>query len=281
MKLKTKQAWTGGIFSLPALIGVILFYLVPYVISIYYSFTSYGRFVGFDNYAALIKSGTFWLSVKNTAIFSLFAIPLSVIISFLIALFLSTFDRHTSFFSSLFLSPMIVPIASVIYVWQIFFDDFGVINGLLQNLGMEPVQFFKGSWAMAMIVILFIWKNCAYNIILFSAGLRKIPKEAKESARLDGAGRLRVTTRIIVPLMSPTTFFVILLTFISSFKVYREVYLLYGMYPNENVYMIQHFMNNNFKNLNYPRLSASSVLLSIVIVAIMLVFFFLERRSTE
>lgn len=281
MKLKTKQAWTGVLFSLPALIGITLFYLIPYGISIYYSFTSYGRFVGFDNYTALMKSGTFWLSVKNTAIFSLFAIPLSVIISFLIALFLSTFDRHTSFFSSLFLSPMIVPIASVIYVWQIFFDDFGVINGIVQSRGIEPVQFFKGGWAMAMIVILFIWKNCAYNIILFSAGLRKIPMETKESARLDGAGGLRVTTRIVVPLMRPTTFFVILLTFISSFKIYREVYLLYGMYPNENVYMIQHFMNNNFKNLNYPRLSASSVLLSIVIIAVMLVFFFLERRSAE
>ena len=281
MKLKTKQAWTGVLFSLPALIGVTLFYLIPYAISIYYSFTSFGRFVGFENYTALMKSGTFWLSVKNTAIFSLFAIPLSVIISFLIALFLSTFDRHTSFFSSLFLSPLIVPIASVIYVWQIFFDDFGVINDLLQNIGMEYAQFFKGGWAMAMIVILFIWKNCAYNIILFSAGLRKIPKEANESARLDGAGRLRVTTRIVVPLMRPTTFFVILLTFISSFKIYREVYLLYGMYPNENVYMIQHFMNNNFKNLNYPRLSASSVLLSIVIIAVMLLMFFFEKKEAE
>ena len=281
MKLKTKQAWTGVLFSLPALIGILLFYLIPYVISIYYGFTVQNRFVGFTNFEALMKSDTFWLSMKNTAIFSLFAIPLAVIIPFLIALFLSTFDKHTSFFSSLFLSPLIVPIASVIYVWQIFFTDYGVVNGLLEKCGIESVQFFKGGWAMALVILIFVWKNCAYNIILFSAGLRKILKDVREFARLDGANGMQVITRIVVPLLRPTTFFVILLTVISSFKIFREVYLLYGMYPDKSVYMIQHFMNNNFSNLNYPRLSTASIMLSIVIIAAMLLLFLYEKKGAE
>lgn len=281
MKLKTKQAWTGVLFSLPALAGILVFYLIPYAISIYYGFTVQNRFVGFANFVALMKSETFWHAMKNTAIFSLFAIPLAVIIPFLISLFLSTFDKHTGFFSSLFLSPLIVPIASVIYVWQIFFTDYGVINGILEKCGVESVQFFKGSWAMAIIVLIFVWKNCAYNIILFSAGLRKIPKSVREFARLDGANGFQVITRIVIPLLRPTTFFVILLTVISSFKIFREIYLLYGMYPDENVYMIQHFMNNNFSNLNYPRLSSASIVLSIVIVAAMLLLFLYEKRGAE
>ena len=281
MKLKTKQAWTGILFALPAFIGILIFYLIPYGISLYYGFTMRNRFVGFDNFSALMRSDVFWLSMRNTAIFSLIAIPLAIIIPFLIALFLSTFDKHTSFFSSLFLSPLIVPIASVVYVWQIFFNDYGVVNDLLRKLGIESVQFFKGGWSMALVILIFVWKNCAYNIILFSAGLRKIPKDIREVARLDGASGIQIITRIIIPLLRPTTFFVFLLTVISSFKIFREVYLLYGMYPDEHVYMIQHFMNNNFTNLNYPRLSAASIVLSIVIIAVMLVFFLIERRSSE
>lgn len=281
MKLKTKQAWTGFAFALPALVGVFIFYLIPYCISLYYGFTLQNEFVGFDNFIALMRSNTFWLSMKNTAIFSLIAIPLAVIIPLLIALFLSTFDKYTDFFSSLFLSPMIVPIASVVYVWQIFFTDYGVVNDLLQKMGLEPVAFFKGEWSMAMLILVFVWKNCAYNIILFSAGLRKMPKDVREYASLDGANRFQIMTKIVLPLLRPTTFFVILLTVISSFKIFREAYLLYGKYPDEHLYMIQHFMNNNFYNLNYPRLSAASILLSIVVIAVMLVFFRLERRGEK
>lgn len=281
MKLKTKQAWTGIMFALPALIGIFVFYLIPYCISLYYAFTLQNRFVGFSNFVTLMKSETFWLSMKNTTIFALTAIPLAMIIPFLIALFLSTFDKHTGFFRSLFLSPLIIPIASVIYVWQIFFTDYGVVNNLLQKLGLEPISFFKGPWSMVLVVIIFVWKNCAYNIILFSAGLRKIPKDVREYARLEGASDFTVITRIVIPILRPTTFFVFLLTVISSFKIFREVYLLYGMYPDENIYMIQHYMNNNFNNLNYPRLSAASVILSVFIIIIMLVFFLIERRNDQ
>ena len=134
---------------------------------------------------------------------------------------------------------------------------------------------------MALVILIFVWKNCAYNIILFSAGLRKIPKDVREFARLDGANHFQVITRIVVPLLRPTTFFVIPLTVISSFKIFREVYLLYGMYPDENVYMVQHFMNNNFNNLNYPRLSTASIILSIVIIAVMFLLFLYEKKGAE
>lgn len=279
MKLKRKRAVVGYTFIAPSIIGVAVFYFIPYIISIYYSFTIKNNFVGFDNYISLFNNNTFWLAMKNTAVFSVFAIPLAIIIPFLIALFLSTFKKHTSIFSSLFLSPLIVPIASVIYVWQIIFSDYGIINGVLDSIGINNIHFFNDSWSMVLIVFIFVWKNCAYNIILFSAGIAKVPKEVREFARLDGASRGQIVRKIILPLISPTTFFVVLLTIISSFKIFREVYLLYGTYPDENVYMIQHFMNNSFYNLNYPRLSTTSIILSAIIIAMMFVFFIIEKKK--
>ncbi len=279
MKLKRKRAVVGYTFIAPSIIGVAVFYFIPYIISVYYSFTIKNNFVGFDNYISLFNNNTFWLAMKNTAVFSVFAIPLAIIIPFLIALFLSTFKKHTSIFSSLFLSPLIVPIASVIYVWQIIFSDYGIINGVLDSIGINNIHFFNDSWSMVLIVFIFVWKNCAYNIILFSAGIAKVPKEVREFARLDGASRGQIVRKIILPLISPTTFFVVLLTIISSFKIFREVYLLYGTYPDENVYMIQHFMNNSFYNLNYPRLSTTSIILSAIIIAMMFVFFIIEKKK--
>lgn len=279
MKLKRKRAVVGYTFIAPSIIGVAVFYFIPYIISVYYSFTIKNNFVGFDNYISLFNNNTFWLAMKNTAVFSVFAIPLAIIIPFLIALFLSTFKKHTSIFSSLFLSPLIVPIASVIYVWQIIFSDYGIINGVLDSIGINNIHFFNDSWSMVLIVFIFVWKNCAYNIILFSAGIAKVPKEVREFARLDGASRGQIVRKIILPLISPTTFFVVLLTIISSFKIFREVYLLYGTYPDEKVYMIQHFMNNSFYNLNYPRLSTTSIILSAIIIAMMFVFFIIEKKK--
>jgi multiple sugar transport system permease protein len=279
MKTLKRNAISGYAFAAPALVGIAVFYLIPYVISIYYSFTVQGQFAGLSNYAALFNSGTFWMALTNTAIFSVIAIPLAIIIPFFVALFLNTFEKHTDFFRSIFLSPLIVPIASVIFVWQIIFADNGIINGILNSLNIDPVAFFNGPWAMAVIILIFVWKNCAYNIILFSAGLAKIPKDIKESARLDGANSWQVLCKISIPMIQPTTVFVVLLTIISSFKIFREIYLLYGAYPDENVYMLQHFINNNFYNLNYPRLSAASVVLSVFIVAILFVIFWLDKKN--
>ncbi|GHU81999.1 sugar ABC transporter permease [Clostridia bacterium] len=278
MNLKKKNSLIGLMFASPAIVGVLLFYLVPYVMSIYYSFTQFGQFPTFDNYASLFSNAAFGLALKNTAVFSAIAIPLAVIIPFLIALFLNTFDKHIEFFRSLFLSPLIVPIASVIFVWQIVFSDTGIINGVVNSFGFAPIYFFNGQWSMVIVILIFVWKNCAYNIILFSAGLAKISKEIKESARLDGATSRQIVWYIVIPIINPTVFFVILLTIISSFKIFREIYLLYGAYPDENVYMLQHFMNNNFYNLNYPRLSTASIILSVFIITILFIIFKFDKK---
>lgn len=266
------------LFILPSFIGISVFYIVPYIICFINSMFVGSTFVGLDNYVGLLKNNTFLLALKNTGVFTAVAIPLLMVISFLVALFLNSFKKISSFFSSALLIPVVVPIASLICVWQVIFEDYGVVNAVLNSMGLNTVQFFNSEFSMLMIILIYVWKYCGFCVILFTAGLANVPQSMYESARLDGASPFKIITKITLPMISPTTFFVFLMAVIYSFKIFREVFALFGDYPNENVYFLQNFINNNYYNLNYPRLSAASIILSVFIIIVLLVFFLIERK---
>ena len=282
MKRKTRNVINAFLFVLPCLLGALVFYAIPFVINLYYSFTqNTGRvtFVGLNNYIALFQNSAFILAIKNTGCFNVLAVPLLVAVSLFFALLLNRGIKNISFFRSSLIYPLIIPSASVILVWQLLFEDKGVINGLLQRLNLETVPFLNSGWSMYIIVLLFIWKNCGYNVILFLAGLNMIPRELFEASEMEGASKFFTLRRITLPLLVPTTFFVALISIINSMKIFREVYLLTGAYPYEGLYMIQHFMNNNFENLDYGRLSTASVIVSVVIALILYFLFRQEKKS--
>lgn len=279
MKLKTKETIIAYLFILPSLIGITVFYIVPYIICFIKSMYIGNRFVGIENYILLFQNNTFLLALKNTAIFSITAIPLTMIISFLLALFLNSFKRISAFFRSSMLIPVIIPVASLICVWQVMFDDYGAINSLLNQLGFSPIYFFNSRFSMIMIILIYIWKYCGFCVIIFTSGLANVNRTLYESAKLDGANNFQLVTKITLPLITPTTFFVFLMEIIYSFKISREVFALFGNYPNENVYFLQNFINNNYYNLNYPRLSSASVILSVMIIGTVLLFFLFERKN--
>lgn len=185
-----------------------------------------------------------------------------------------------SYFRSALLIPVVVPIASLICVWQLVFDDYGAINGLLNSLGFNTVEFFNSEWSMVMIVFIYVWKYCGFCVILFTAGIANVSQSLYESARLDGAKAHQLVTKITIPMIAPTTFFVFLMELIYSFKIFREVFALFGDYPNTNVYFLQNFINNNYYNLNYPRLSAASIVLSLFIIIVLFIFFCFERKHS-
>lgn len=278
MKRKTRESVAALLFILPSLLGIIVFYVVPYVMSLWRSFFVGDSFAGLTNYLDLFTSYTFLLALRNTAVFTLTGVPLLMVLSFLIALFLNSFERVAAFFRSALLIPVVIPVASLISVWQVLFEDYGAVNGLLNSLGFEGVEFFNSGFSMVMIVLIYVWKHCGFCVILFSAGIASVPKSCIESARLDGAAKGKIVTRIIIPSITPTTFFVLLMSLIYSFKIYREVFALFGDYPNENVYFLQNFVNNNYYNLNYPRLSAASVVLSVFIIAVLIAAFKLSKK---
>lgn len=280
-KRSRKDRKNAVLFLAPSLLGVLLFFVIPFFVVIYYSLIDNpisGKFVFLDNFISIVQNSAFQQAAKNTATFSLVTVPLAVILSLGMALLLEQNIPMKSQFRTFFLSPMMVPVASIVLIWQVLFDYHGVINEFIGHLGMAPIDWFKSEYSQIVIVILFLWKNLGYNMILFMAALNAIPKDVLEVATLESANAFQKFWYIKMRYLSPTILFVAVLSLINSFKVFREVYLLTGDYPYDTLYMLQHFMNNTFRSLDYQKLSAGAILMALVMVVIIGILFIAENK---
>lgn len=280
MNMRMRDFLSSLCFSGPSFVGMLLFYIIPFLIVIYYSFTvglTDHSFAGLKNYINVLQNGAFKIAVRNTAMFSAIAVPLAVILALALALLLEARIPLKSQFRTFFLSPMMVPIASIILIWQVLFHYNGVVNEFLSVFGADKIDWLKSDYCMVVIIVLFLWKNLGYNMILFMAALSNIPRELLEVAEVEGASAAYQFFHIKLRYLSPTVLFVTILSIINSFKVFREIYLLTGNYPYDGLYMMQHFMNNMFNSTDYQRLSAAAVLLAIVIVILIALLFFVEN----
>lgn len=264
------------VFFLPSWIGISIFFIVPFGVVIWYSLLDNPVnkvFVGLQNFITTISNEAFQIAVKNTILFSLQAVPLAVILSLGLAVLLDCKIAFRSQLRTCLLSPMMVPVASVMLVWRILFDYHGIWNEWFQT----SVDWLKSNSGQFVILLLFLWKNLGYNMILFLASLSSIPKDAVEVAVLEGASSLRLFFKIKLRYLSPALFFVTLMSFVNSFKVFREVYIMTGDYPYESLYLLQHFINNTFRTLDYQKMSAAAVLISIAMIIIIGVLFLAEN----
>lgn len=262
-------------FLSPSFLGVFVFFIIPFFVVVYYSLidgVATREFVGIENYVNLLNNSAFKLAARNTLHFSLIAVPLAVVLALALAVMLEARIPGKSYFRSFFLSPMMVPVASVVLIWQVLFNYNGTINEVL-NLSYDWLQ---SDHAQIVVLVLFLWKNLGYNMILFMAGLSNIPKQLLEVADVEGAGETYKFFNIKLRYLSPTILFVTILSLINSFKVFREVYLLAGDYPYESLYMLQHFMNNTFRSLDYQKLSAAAVIMALVMVVVIWLLFKVE-----
>lgn len=281
LRLMQKDSSIGFLFLLPSVIGFSVFYLIPFVIGIVYSFmdgTTDGSFVGLENYKELLGSSSFLKAATNTFWFTAVSVPLIIIISLLLALCLNQNIYIQNWLRSAFVLPLVVPVASIVMLWEILFDWNGTFNLLLQNIGFERIDWMKSNWAIFVVMIVYLWKNIGYNIILFLAALQNIPKEYYETAKIEGAGRMHTFINVTLVYLTPTMFFVILMSIINSFKVFRETYLIAGSYPHDSIYMLQHYMNNMFISLDIQKLTAAATLMVGCISIIVFVLFAIERR---
>ena len=279
---KQKERLTGWLFLSPSLAGVALFFAVPFVVVVYYAMVNnpvQHEFVWFKNFAAVIKNAAFLQAAKNTAVFSAMAVPLAVVLSLGLALLLEAKIPLRSQFRTFFLSPMMVPTASVVLIWQVLFHYNGVINQFTERFGAQAIDWLKDEKLNQIVILtLFLWKNLGYNMSLFMAALGNIPRELSEVAQLDGAGSWLQFWRIKLHYISPAILFVAILSLINSFKVFREAYLLAGDYPNGGLYMLQNFINNTFRSLDYQKLSSAAILMSLVMVVIIGILFLAENH---
>lgn len=263
-----KRNMAGVCFIIPSFLGVSIFVLLPFLDVVRRSFVTAVNetWVGLANYKMVIENSAFRLAAGNTLRFVGVCIPVLVVLSLLTAVFLYSSGKNADFLKSAFLIPMAIPVASVVLLWKVLFHGQGMLNGFIDKLGFTPVDWMNTKYAFWVLVFSYIWKNLGYDIILWIAGLSAIPSSIYEAARVDGAGNIRIFFSITIPNLLPTLYTITVLSFLNSFKVFREGYLVAGDYPHESMYLLQHTFNNWFRDLSFDKIAAGAVLVAIVIL---------------
>lgn len=281
-KFFKKEETVLMLFALPGLLGLLAFYVIPFLISFYFTLINNNvakNFVGLHNFSELLSNEAFLLGLKNTAIFMAICVPVNMIFPLAVAMLLNKTVRMKSLFCLIFLLPLVIPSGSVAHFWKSIFGLNGVINGAF--FAGAPVNWLDTQWCRSLITTIFIWKNAGYNIVLFLAGLQAIPKEYYEYAAVEGANALNKFFRITLVYIIPTTFLVFIMSVINSFKSFKEIYLICGAYPHQSIYMLQHYMNNQFSALNYQKLASAAYVLSIFIIALVFLFYRIQYKQAK
>lgn len=272
------KKFRGKVFLLciPGFVGFLMFYLVPFLKSLWYAFindTFHKEFVWFDNFKAVLKNKYFQLALKNTVIFSLFGVLLLLVLSFFLALGLATVVKRAAFIKNAFLLPMLLPTISVIFAWQTVFDSDLYFSWMKSGMGWIEVL---------PIYAMYLWKNTGINVILLTAAFAGLPEEVLEAAELDGARGWKRLRYITMPLVTPTLFFVGILSFVNSMKVFKESYLFFERgYPPDAVYTVQYYMNNHFQKLNYHNLACASVIVAVLIGVLIFAVYRLQNKMMK
>lgn len=245
------------LYILPALILIIIFRLVPILGSFIISFFDWtisgpGKFIGLENYNRLIHDADFWKSMLNTFYLVIFVVPMTIVFSMLFAVLLNQIKWLKSFFRTIYFIPFVTSLVSLSIIWKIIFNQqTGLANSFLKFLGFEPLKWLaesKGiftlmfepmgitlpdylggpSLALFAIIIVTVWRSIGYNVVIYLAGLQNIPNTYYEAAEIDGASKIRQFFKLTLPLISPTTYYVMMMTTITTFQVFSQVYLMTG-----------------------------------------------------
>ena len=254
-------------FLLPNLFGVLYFSLIPMFQVLLRSFQGAigGKWVGIQNYVAVLNNAAFQRVISNTGKFTAVCIPLLIVISLALAVLLYSIPGIGGTIRSVFLMPMAVPAASVVLVWKVLFHEKGLVNGALLTLGSTGVNWMGSNAAFWMLVISYLWKNLGYTMILWTAGLSAIPESIYEAAQVDGANKWQTFLHITLPNLQGTAYTITVMSLLNSFKVFREAWLVAGDYPHESMYLLQHLYNNWFRELDFDKIAAASVMTSAVV----------------
>jgi len=253
------------LLAVPSLLGLMLFYVFPYVRMLFMSFQKGSfnpEFVGLYHYGELLKNELFRMSLKNALLFAGLATLLTVLFALMITLLLMRLPKRLQGVRYAFLFPLLAPSVAMIMIWRAMFGDVQIVNTLIVGLD-------SGFKALLPIYSLFIWKNAGYCIILLLAAISRIPQSVVEAADLDGATGFQRLRHITIPLISPVLFFTAILMTLFSLRIFRESSLYYQTaFPPDDVYSVSYFINNHFQRLDYQRLSAAAVIFSLVVLIV-------------
>lgn len=267
-----KESWIPWVLLAPSLTGVGIFILIPFADVVRRSFFNAvgSEFVGLENYRGVLENEAFRLAAGNTVRFLIVCLPLLLGSSLFFGILLLNTGRKSGILKSGFLLPMAVPAGSVVLFWQLFFDQGGILNEALQKFGVHGPDYMNTPKAFGVLVVVYIWKNLGYDMILWLSGLLGIPDSLYEAAKMDGADGLKCFWHITCPLLIPTAFLTGILSLVNAFKVFREAYMIAGNYPHDSIYMLQHLFNNWFLKLDMQKMTAAAVMLAIILGLILI-----------
>lgn len=278
-KQNTLTAW---LFILPALIGTLVFIIIPVICSFSLSFADWDlineiKFIGLNNYKTILTDHLFWQMLGNTFVYAISVSILGVILPLILACILNNKIRGSEFFKTAYFIPFITPMIVIALVWQWIFDpNIGAVNTLL-NLHINWL--YDKAYAMPVLIGVSVWKLVGYNMIIFLSGLAGINQELLEASKIDGANAIQTFKNVTVPLLSSTIFFVIVITSISSFQVFDLIYMMTEGGPeNSTMVLVYSIYKYAFEYFDVGRASAIAYVLFAIIFVLVLFQWKLRKK---
>lgn len=280
--IEGKKARIGVLFTLPWIIGLLIFYAYPLVASIYYSFTSYsvlnpGDFVGLDNYKTLFQDKLFWKSIQNTLVYTIMTVPVNIILGIVIAMLLNTKIRGIGIYRTVFFIPTLVPVVATATVWRWLMNtNYGLFNSILGLVGIGPIPWLTNEqWSKPSLVMIAAW-GIGQAIIINLGGLQDISPEHYEAASIDGANAWQKATRVTLPLLTPVIFYNVVMGVIGALQTFTLPYAMTngeGTPVNSMTFYVMYLYNNAFGYMKMGYASAMAwILFAIILVLTMVIF---------
>ncbi len=281
-KFLNEQNSAGMLFVLPALLGTLIFIIIPVISSFGLSFCSWDLlnpidWIGLKNYTDILSNGLFYKILLNTLVFALSTSILGVIIPLILASILNSKIRGSEFFKCAYFLPFITPMVVIGIIWTWIFDpEIGLLNNVLH---IHINWLYDSQFAMPALIIVSVWKLIGYNMIIFLSSMSAISNSMYEAAKIDGANAYQTFMNVTMPLLSPTIFFVIIITAISSFQVFDLIYLMTegGPFDSTNV-LVYDIYKNAFEYFNVGKASAIAYILFLIILVLTLVQWNLRKK---
>ncbi|AEC02588.1 carbohydrate ABC transporter permease [Parasphaerochaeta coccoides] len=290
MSLERHNTLVGISFILPNFIGFACFTLIPVIFSFILSFASWDGFnamkiIGFANFSGIFSDRVFKAALSHTFTYSVFTVFFSMLMALLLAVLLNRKVIGTNFFRSAVFFPYVASIVAVGAVWNaMFMKDAGPINAFLRLAGIAnpPGWFASVAWAMPAIIIVSVWKNMGYFMLIYLAALQNIPQSLYEAASIDGANAWNKFWKITMPMLTPSHFFVFMMLTINSFKVFDLIFVLTGGGPGIATKVLANYIyDQSFTAWNFGKASAASMILFLIVGTITVIQFRAEKKFND
>ncbi len=274
------------LYLLPILIGLTVFIAGPILASLGLSFTQFDigaspKFIGTQNYREYLNSALFWQVAGNTVYYALLYVPASIAVSLGLALLVEKRVQGIAFFRTIYFLPVVTSMVAAAIIWSWMYNsDVGLLNYLLSMIGIDGPKWLQDPhWAMPAIAIMSIWKNAGYNMMIFLAGLSNIPKDYYEAARLDGSSAWSRFLHITLPMLSPVTFFVLVVTTIGAFQVFEQTFVMTNGGPGVSTLTLSYYIwQTAFRFFNLGGASALGYLFFLPVLAVTALQFLARKR---